>query len=264
MIINATVIKDKNGNYLSSRWTLFDNTARKDAENETLQVHNDLEAFSYSVSHDLRAPLRSINGYSQILKEEHGAKLNEEGNQTLDAVIKNANRMGRLIDDLLNFSHLGRKEIIKSPTDINGLVKSLLDELMYLEKDRKIELIVRTLKDSTVDPNMIQHVWTNLLSNALKYTSKKDVAIIEIASEETPTEIIYSVKDNGAGFDMQYMDKLFAVFQRLHKQKEFDGTGVGLALAKRIIEKHHGRIWATAEPGKGASFYFSLPKPLNP
>ncbi|HEV8514861.1 MAG TPA: CHASE3 domain-containing protein [Cyclobacteriaceae bacterium] len=236
----------------------------KQAEQEAAKINSELESFTYSVSHDLRAPLRSINGYAQILKEDYSDKIDEEGNRTIDIISKNAKRMGQLIDDLLGFARLGRQEIRKSKINMDDLVKAVLAELLDQQKGREVILNIKPLKASLGDINMIRQVWINLLSNALKYSQKKKVSMIEINCREQveSDEIIYSVKDNGAGFDMQYQHKLFGVFHRLHKTEDFEGTGVGLALSKKIIDRHQGRIWAEAKVDEGAVFYFSMPKHL--
>ncbi len=236
----------------------------KQAQQETMKVNSELESFTYSVSHDLRAPLRSINGYAQILKEDYSHQIDEEGNRNIDVISKNAKRMGQLIDDLLSFSKLGRQELRKSKIDMDDLVQFILTDLMDEQKGRKILLDVKPLPASFGDVNMIRQVWINLLSNALKYSQKKEESRIEIGCPDQvqPGETVYYVKDNGAGFDMQYGHKLFAVFHRLHKTEDFEGTGVGLALSKRIIERHKGKIWAEAKVNEGAIFYFSLPKHL--
>ena len=259
-ILNAAAILDSSGNQISSRCTVFDNTERTKAEEEVRQTNRELEAFSYSVSHDLRAPLRSIGGYAQILRDDYYDKLDQEGQRVIGIVIKNAKRMGRLIDDLLDFSRTSRKEIGKSQIDMDEFVTLILDELMQQEGQRNIKIDKTELLSGAADINMIRQVWVNLLSNALKYTQKKEAVCIEIGSYEDPKEIVYFVKDNGVGFNMAYYDKLFGVFQRLHKAEEFEGTGVGLAFVKRIIEKHRGRVWAEGELNIGATFYFSIPK----
>lgn len=234
----------------------------KQAEQEAAKVNSELESFTYSVSHDLRAPLRSINGYAEILKEDYGHKIDEEGNRTIEVISKNAKRMGQLIDDLLGFARLGRQELRKSKINMNELVDSVLKELLEQQKGRAVVLDVKPLEASLGDLSMIRQVWVNLLSNALKYSQKKEVSRIEISCEELdrPKEIVYTVKDNGAGFDMQYKTKLFGVFSRLHKIQDFEGTGVGLALSKRIIDRHKGRIWAESKVNEGAAFHFSMPK----
>jgi signal transduction histidine kinase len=231
----------------------------RDAELETKKINQDLESFSYSVSHDLRAPLRSINGYSQILIEDYSGKFDEEGIRLLNVIINNAKRMGHLIDDLLEFSRLGRQEIRRTTVNIDEQVRNIASELMERETGRKIDLNIQPLGSAPVDVNMMRQVWINLLGNSLKYSRNKENAKIEIGRIDKGNEVVFFVKDNGAGFDMAYGDKLFGVFQRLHKANEFEGTGVGLALVKRIVDRHKGKIWADAKVGQGATFSFSLP-----
>ncbi len=232
----------------------------KQAEQETAKVNSELESFTYSVSHDLRAPLRSINGYAQILKEDYADRIDQEGNRIIDVVSKNAKRMGQLIDDLLGFSRLGRQELRKSRINMDELVKSVLSELLEQQQRKSIVIDVKPLEASSGDVNMIRQVWVNLLSNAIKYSHKKELSRIEVGCTPQNGERVYYVKDNGTGFDMQYEHKLFGVFQRLHKSEDFEGTGVGLALVKRIVDRHKGRIWADAKINEGATFYFSMPR----
>ncbi len=230
------------------------------AEQKVMDINKELEAFTYSVSHDLRAPLRSIRGFSEVLKVEYGSALGEEGNRLLDIVMRNSSRMGHLIDDLLEFSRLGRKSLTYSNLNIQNMVEEVKNELMAIEV-RKVEWKIGPLPNTRGDFSMIRQVWVNLMSNALKYSKNRVDSIIEIGSLEERGNTIYFITDNGVGFDMMYSDKLFKVFQRLHNVKDFEGTGVGLALAHRIISKHNGRIWATSSVGEGSTFYFSL---LNP
>jgi len=218
----------------------------------------ELESFTYSVSHDLRSPLRIIDGYADILLSDFKDKLDKEGNRVLDIIKVNARRMGQLIDDLLNLSQTGRKELIIHRTDMNMLVKTIVDEQLFLAGNASI-VKIGNLEPAECDSSLLRQVWVNLISNALKYSGKKESPEIEIGSLRKTNEIIYFIKDNGVGFNMQYAGKLFGVFQRLHKMTEFEGTGIGLALASRIITKHKGKIWAESEPDGGAIFYFSLP-----
>jgi len=221
--------------------------------------NKELEAFSYSVSHDLRAPLRAISGFATILKEDYGARLDEEGNRILETIMVNAGKMGRLIDDLLQFSKLGKKALSYSIIDMTAMATSCVEELLQRENADLYTIDIKQMPAANADAAMIRQVWLNVISNAIKYSSKKERPVIEIGAEEKNGSLVYFIKDNGAGFDMQYANKLFGVFQRLHSEEAFEGTGVGLALVHRIISKHKGRIWAEAAVNKGASFYFYLP-----
>ncbi len=223
-------------------------------------ANQDIESFSYSVAHDLRAPLRGIDGFTNLLIEDHGAKLEPEARQYLDRICISVRRMSRLIDDMLAFAHIGRQSVIRCLVDTAGLVRDILRDLEPERAGRSVELRVGTLPPCHADATMIRQVWFNLVSNAHKYTGKQPRAVIEIGSREENGEIIYFVKDNGAGFDMAFVDKLFGMFQRLHSQDQFEGTGVGLVIVKRIIDKHGGRVWAEGAPGKGASFHFTVAK----
>lgn len=221
-------------------------------------VNKELEAFSYSVSHDLRAPLRAINGYTQMMEEDFYPLFNEEGRRMITAVRRNTQRMGNLIDDLLAFAMLGKKPIEKTTINMESLVQDVLVELKK-STDHKAALKLGALLPVDGDYALIKQVIINLVSNAIKYSSRKDQPVIEIFSERENNETTYTIRDNGEGFDMRYADKLFGVFQRLHSVAQFEGTGVGLAIVNRIIVKHGGTIRAQAEVGQGATFYFTLP-----
>ncbi|MES2730418.1 MAG: PAS domain S-box protein [Bacteroidota bacterium] len=223
-------------------------------------TNKELEAFSYSVSHDLRAPLRAIDGYTRILLEDYGDKIDEEGRRIVDIITNNAIKMGQLIDDLLDFSRLGRKEIVKLTIDTGNLIDPLISDLKRQVNGRTVTFDMKPLQPSIGDVSMLKQVWINLLSNAVKYSKNKPIALIEVGSQVHENEDVFYVKDNGVGFNMQYSDKLFGVFQRLHSEDEFEGTGVGLAIAQRIVARHGGRIWGEGKPDQGATFYFSLPK----
>lgn len=238
---------------------LYDITERKRMEEQLVAVNKELEAFTYSVSHDLRAPLRAVNGYAQILTEDYGKIMDADGNRVLEIIRYNATKMGSLIDDLLTFSRLGRKDIQKNTIDLNVLVEGVMIELNK-SINYKAKIKIGKLHKVHGDYALLNQAVINLVSNAIKYSSHKENPLVEISSEQKGGEIILSVKDNGAGFDMRYVDKLFGVFQRLHSDEEFEGTGVGLAIVHRVITKHGGRVWATGEPDKGAHFYFTIPE----
>jgi PAS domain S-box-containing protein len=221
--------------------------------------NKELEAFSYSVSHDLRAPLRAIDGFSRIVLEEYAPKLDDEGRRLLDVITVNTRKMGHLIDDLLAFSRLSRQQMAPAPINLAVMAKVVFSELKSLEKGRRIEFIIGALPTAHGDYSMLYLVLQNLLANAIKFTRKRPRAKIELAGQAGKDENIYQVKDNGVGFDMEYVDKLFGVFQRLHGADEFEGTGVGLAIVQRIVQRHGGRVWAESAAKGGATFFFSLP-----
>jgi PAS domain S-box-containing protein len=221
-------------------------------------LNKELEAFSYSVSHDLRAPLRAIDGYINILEEDFGSAFDEQGKRLLTSVQRNAKRMGTLIDDLLEFAKLGKKSIEKTDIDMNVLVQEVLTDLNG-SNNHHAHINVGDLHHIKGDYALIKQVMVNLVANAVKYSSKKTTPLVDITSDLENGMVVFTVKDNGAGFDMQYAQKLFGVFQRLHNQSDFEGTGVGLATVQRIIAKHGGSIHADAKPDKGAKFWFKLP-----
>ena len=225
-----------------------------------LQTANtDLENFSYSVSHDLRAPLRAINGFASILREDYAPRLDDEGKRLFKVVSDNAQKMGQLIDDILAFSRAGRSELQLITLDMNALVQQVWQELEPQRAGRAIELRLAPLPSASGDPAAVRQVLENLLDNAVKFTRGREAAVIEVAGHREGDENIYSIRDNGAGFDMAYVAKLFGLFQRLHGMEEFEGTGVGLAIVKRFIMKLGGRVWAEGKTGEGARFWFSLP-----
>ncbi len=231
------------------------------AVRELKSVNNELEAFSYSVSHDLRAPLRAIDGFSRMLLEKQGAALDAEGNRLLDVILGNTARMSDLIEDLLVLSRTGRQELRTVPLDMKELAGEVCEELGASYPDRGIEFKVGDLPESRGDRILIQQVLVNLISNSVKFTGREDRAVIDVGSAGKDNgNNIYFVKDNGVGFDMKHSDRLFGVFQRLHSSDEFEGTGAGLAIVERIVQKHGGRVWAKGEVGRGATFYFTLPK----
>jgi predicted ATPase/signal transduction histidine kinase len=227
-----------------------------------LEVANkELESFSYSVSHDLRAPLRAIDGFSRILQEDYSDRLDKEGTRYLKIVRDNAKRMGELIDDLLNLSRWNRKELVRRAIVVNDLIQQVFSDLQSEIKDRQIQLMIADLPNCEADNSLLMQVWINLISNAIKYTSKTENARIEIGYQIIDAQGAYFIRDNGAGFDMQYADKLFGVFQRMHLEKDFEGTGIGLAIVQRIIQRHGGTVWAEAAIAQGATFYFTIPNP---
>jgi signal transduction histidine kinase len=223
-------------------------------------ANKELEAFSYSVSHDLRAPLRAIAGFSTMLVEDHGPDLDAEAHRKLDVILRETSRMGTLIDDLLAFSRLGRKLMQLTELDMTELAQTTFESLNEQRPGPPVEFKLGSLPHCLGDRTLIGQVWANLLSNALKFSAYQARPRIEVNAISDQNEHIYFVRDNGAGFDPRYQAKLFEVFQRLHDASEFPGTGIGLALVQRIISRHGGRVWAEGKPGAGATFYFTLPK----
>jgi len=231
---------------------------------EQLQmVNKELEAFSYSVSHDLRAPLRAVNGFSEMVQQQYGPQLDDNGRRLLGVIRDNAVTMGQLIDDLLEFSRTGRKEMVFSKVDMQQLAQEALTELTQQDPAKAEAVTIDALPVVSGDRQLLKQVLINLISNALKYSSKKENPEIRLWSTEEDDSVVFHISDNGAGFDMTYADKLFGVFQRLHSKREFDGTGVGLALVQRIVSRHRGRVWAEAEVDRGATFHFALPDRLQ-
>jgi light-regulated signal transduction histidine kinase (bacteriophytochrome) len=226
------------------------------AELET--ATRELEAFSYSVSHDLRAPLRAINGFSQILIEEYAAQLPAEAHRYLDIVRSNAQRMGRLVDDLLAFSRLRNAQLNREPLDLAAIAREVIGEIERDITDREIRFTIGELPVADGDRALLRQVLLNLVGNALKFTRPRPVVEIEVGAKDADGEHVYFVRDNGVGFDMEYAGKMFGVFQRLHRDDEFEGTGVGLAIVHNIITRHGGRVWANALPDHGATVYFTL------
>jgi signal transduction histidine kinase len=246
-------------NYIIYKFVIGE-MVRKPLLEEALKANKEMEAFSYSVSHDLRAPLRAIDGFTQILVEDYASKLDDEGKRVAGIIEASTVQMGKLIDNLLSFSRLGRAEIKKTLVAMGALANGVYTEAKKAAPDRDIEFVMGTLPDISGDADLIRQVWANLFTNAVKFTGKKEKAKIEVGSTSDGKSITYYVKDNGAGFDMQYVGKLFGVFQRLHSVEEFEGTGIGLANVKRIVERHGGSVRAEGKVGEGATFYFTLPK----
>jgi len=271
-------LHDEKGQVIGLLGTYLDITERKQAEDEIRQLNTtldhrvsertaqlemavkELDSFSYSVSHDLRAPLRAVDGFARILSDDHARQLDDEGRRMLEVIRSETLRMAKLIDDLLAFSRLGRQQIEQIAIDMNALAQTVFDEMAALEPDRILRLDLHSLPPAHGTQAMIRQVWVNLIGNAIKFTKEREVGEIEIGVQDGEAgEQIYYVKDNGAGFDMLYANKLFGVFQRLHTQHDFPGTGVGLALVERIVQRHGGRVWAEAQVHHGATFYFTLP-----
>jgi signal transduction histidine kinase len=223
-------------------------------------ANKDLEGFSYSVSHDLRAPIRAIGGFCTLLVEDHSDSLDDEARRKLDIIGAEAARMGRLIDDLLAFSRLGRKALEATELDMAELARSAFERLSYADEKTRVEFRLGSLPRACGDRSLFEQVWVNLISNAIKFSSKRESPLIEVGGISEQSEMIYFVRDNGAGFDAKYAARLFGVFQRLHHDSEFPGTGVGLALVHKIVTRHGGRVWADGKLDEGATFHFTLPK----
>ena len=232
--------------------------ALREANRELETSNKELESFSYSVSHDLRAPLRAIDGFSYTLLQEYGASLPPEGQRLLSTVRENTQRMGRLIDDLLAFSRLGGKKLDLAPVDLASLAHTVVNEVRQAHAGRQVKVTIAALPPAAGDGSLLRQVLTNLIGNAFKFTRNRPDASIEIGSQSAGGETVYYVRDNGAGFDMRHAGKLFGVFERLHRTDEFEGSGVGLALVRRIVHRHGGRVWGEGQVNGGATFYFTL------
>jgi PAS domain S-box-containing protein len=274
--LTVSAIKDSAGKLVGASKVARDITEHKQAQEKIHQLNSELEqrviertaqleaankeleSFSYSVSHDLRAPLRAVDGFSQVVLEDYGPQLPEKCRQDLQTIRHGAQKMGKLIDDLLMFSRLNHLPLSKQTVDTGKLVRGVLEELNSQRDGRRIDLQVADLPPCQADPALLKQVWVNLLSNALKYTGKRDAALVEIGCAMQKGWNAYFVRDNGAGFDMKYAHKLFGVFQRLHRAEDYEGTGVGLAIVQRVIHRHGGRVWAESEVNRGATFHFTL------
>ena len=226
-------------------------------------ANKELEAFAYSVSHDLRVPLRAIDGFSRILVEDYENKLDDEGKRLIDIIRENTKKMGQLIDDILQLSRAGRQEMKMSKIDMESLVRNVFDDIKLSNKDRDVQLEIKSLPVAYGDRTLLQQVVSNLLSNSFKFTTPRETALIEVGAEKDKNEDIYYFRDNGVGFDMKYSGKLFGLFQRLHGQEEFEGTGVGLSIVQRIIRRHGGDVWGEGKVDEGATIYFSLPRKIG-
>jgi len=222
-------------------------------------ANKELESFSYSVSHDLRTPLRAIDGFSHILLDDYADKLDDEGKRLLKVVRDNTSRMGQLIDDILKFSRTGRVELTSSGIDMEHMAHAVIEELQTAVTGSKLQVEIEPIPPARGDNAMMRQVFANLLSNAIKFSSTREKPRIQVGATVNDDETVYYVRDNGVGFDMQYADKLFGVFQRLHSVNEFEGTGIGLAIVKRIVTRHGGRVWADGKVNEGATIYFALP-----
>lgn len=227
-------------------------------------ANRDLENFAYSISHDLRAPVRAMDGFAQMLLEDYAAHLPAEAQRRLQVIRQRASHMNQLIDGLLTLSRIGRQSLEKMPVDPAGMVREVLEELRPMRASRKVDIALGVLPPCQVDPTLFRQVLMNLLSNALKYTGKREIALIEVASRRENASVVYYVRDNGVGFDMAHAEKLFGVFQRLHPADEFEGLGVGLSIVQRILQRHGGRIWAEAAVDQGATFYFTVGETPGP
>ena len=251
-------LTQREGDEMLANTSMLELSARERAA-ELESSMAELETFSYSVSHDLRAPLRAINGYAAVLREENADTLGPDGTHALSAIMRGAQRMGELIDALLKFSRLGRQEMERQDADIGEIVRSVVAELRASDPGHLPEVTIRELGTARCDPTMIRQVFANLFSNAWKFTSKTTEPTIEVDRVDEGSNVVFVVHDNGAGFDERHQGKLFEVFQRLHSAAEFPGTGIGLALVRRIVKRHGGDVRAESHPGEGATFSFSLP-----
>jgi PAS domain S-box-containing protein len=260
------VTYDRAGKPLKMTGTALDVTERMAMEEERLRnarlqaANKELEAFSYTVSHDLRTPLRSIDAFGKLLSEEYGPRLDENGQNYLGLIRSSTQRMNQLIDDLIEFSHVTVLQIDRITVDLSLLVQSIAQDFQRTSPARKAEWIVSPDLKAHADPRLMRIAFENLLGNAWKFTGKTEVPRIEFGAMQKENETVYFIRDNGAGFDMEYASRLFGVFQRLHSERDFTGTGIGLAIVQRIISRHGGRIWAEAAVDKGATFYFTLPE----
>jgi PAS domain S-box-containing protein len=256
-VINA--MRDAHGGLVGFAKVTRDLTQRRRVEQALAQSNQELERFSYSVSHDLRAPLRAINGYAQALVADHAAQLDAEGKRLLTVIRDSAKLGGQLIDALLSYSRVGRQALARAPVDLRALAENVVSELRQTQSPVAVDVVLTHLPPTSGDAALLRNVLINLIGNAFKFSANRAHPKVEIGAQQDGAEVTYYVKDNGVGFDMQYAGKLFGVFQRLHRPDEFEGTGVGLALAQRIVQRHGGRIWAEGKVNEGATLYFTLP-----
>jgi light-regulated signal transduction histidine kinase (bacteriophytochrome) len=273
-LLTAAVRRADDGDVLGYQTLIRDITERRVAEQEIKKLNDDLrrrtlaleaankelEAFSYSVSHDLRTPLIAAGGFSRLLLEKYGPSLDEKGQEFLNKIYSNCKQMLQLIDDLFAFSRLGHQEIKALGIDMGQMARAVFEELKLLDPGRSLLLKVQSLPSARGDPAMIRQVFTNLLSNAMKFTRPMENGVIEVGGTVQESQNIYYIKDNGIGFDMKQATRLFSVFERLHGTDEFEGTGIGLAIVQRIIHRHGGWVWAEGKVNGGATFYFTLPR----
>lgn len=253
-----TALFDKHGEFCGYAKVTKDISAQKKAEEALMAINAEMEAFNYSISHDLRAPLRGILGFTTILKEEYGSRLDDEAGRIMGIILRNTLKMGCMLDDLLAFSRMGRQELFRTTINSNAMVKDVIADLPFSVWPANIRWELEDLPSVRADPATLRQVWANLISNAVKYSGKREVPHIRIGYLEE--QMVFFVRDNGVGFNNKYKDKLFKVFQRLHSADQFEGTGVGLALAAKIICRHGGKMWAEGKEDEGACFYFALPQ----
>lgn len=245
---------------IANKELAFQNEEKEKRAQELIVINDEMEAFSYSVSHDLQSPLRKIMAYATLFEKKYVGTLDGDGTRILESMVRNTKKMSKLIEDLLKFSQLGRKQVEHEKINMSDLVSSISQDFLVDDLEQRIEFTINSLPSVKGDAALIRQVWINLFSNAIKYSKYKLKTKIEVGFYKKINHIVYYLKDNGIGFEMEYHDKLFGVFQRLHSQEEFEGTGIGLAIVQKIVQRHGGNVWAESIPGEGSSFYFSLPE----